>query len=833
MAQKTISIGFKIEEGENGFQKLSLDATALKKAMTGTVQEAKTLSDKIKDFGAVNIGINALTESVSAMIDVFKEWSDAYDVQIEAETKLETVMRQRMKSTQEDIQGIKDLCSAQQQLGVVGDEVQLAGVQQIATYIYEKEALAELIPAMNNLVAQQRGLNATAGDCISIANLMGKAMMGNTPALREVGITFSEAEEKAVKYGTEVERAAALAKIITNNVGEMNSALAATDGGKIKQLENNIGDLKEKVGGLVKGMMPALTAINQFVMFGSNIGKVVNLINAVPGAFANMISSARQASLSINVLGKTFEATSVSAKAMAIAFKGAMMVMKTALITTGVGVAVWAIGEALKWVIEKLNGVEASAGSASNGLNGLSSSGEALKQKIEEATSSFSRHMEIAKNFNGSKQEEKKLVDELNGAYGESLGRYDSIAQWQKVLTENGQAYIDILVLQAEAEQLINDIIAKRKTKTQLENTRYFDEKTKPDPLGQQTYQGLKIKPTGQVIREAGLKMLDAQIKADTDKYLENQKDLAKRTADLAAKAKQSGSKGTSGKGGATARKEPPAPEGSEKALQDKISNLQKQYEITVNIKDKLKIQAEIESLRSLLDDMRFTVRFERFNPEGVLKEAEETLQKRPLTLDAGLKPEQLKESLPKEIAPIASTVGNAFEETAKKNEALVKSMKSGASLASSFGSALSSLGDATDDPQAKVAGIVAATIANIMGSFASALAQSSAMGPFGWAAFGVAGLAQALAMVQQVKSVTAFANGGIVSGPTMALVGEYAGASNNPEVIAPLNKLRDLLPEPGAGVQHVVVEGRIKGSDIELVTGNRRRVASVSGRKY
>ena len=39
-----------------------------------------------------------------------------------------------------------------------------------------------------------------------------------------------------------------------------------------------------------------------------------------------------------------------------------------------------------------------------------------------------------------------------------------------------------------------------------------------------------------------------------------------------------------------------------------------------------------------------------------------------------------------------------------------------------------------------------------------------------------------------------AFANGGIVSGPTNALVGEYAGAQNNPEVIAPLSDLQGMI---------------------------------------
>ena len=59
-----------------------------------------------------------------------------------------------------------------------------------------------------------------------------------------------------------------------------------------------------------------------------------------------------------------------------------------------------------------------------------------------------------------------------------------------------------------------------------------------------------------------------------------------------------------------------------------------------------------------------------------------------------------------------------------------------------------------------------------------------------------------------------AFANGGIVSGPTMGLVGEYPGARQNPEVIAPLNKLQSMI---GGGGQNINVGGqiRLEGQDL------------------
>jgi len=70
-------------------------------------------------------------------------------------------------------------------------------------------------------------------------------------------------------------------------------------------------------------------------------------------------------------------------------------------------------------------------------------------------------------------------------------------------------------------------------------------------------------------------------------------------------------------------------------------------------------------------------------------------------------------------------------------------------------------------------------------------------------------------AFLQGGFGLTGFADGGIVSGPTAALVGEYSGARTNPEVIAPLDKLQSMIQ--GAGGGNVTVTGRISGSDILL----------------
>lgn len=96
---------------------------------------------------------------------------------------------------------------------------------------------------------------------------------------------------------------------------------------------------------------------------------------------------------------------------------------------------------------------------------------------------------------------------------------------------------------------------------------------------------------------------------------------------------------------------------------------------------------------------------------------------------------------------------------------------------------------------------------------------------------FGIASgfVSAATAMVEAI-GVMPFAKGGVVSGPTLALVGEYAGASNNPEVIAPLDKLRSMIQPQGSIGGNVRFE--IEGRKLVGVISNTTRVAAKSGRK-
>ncbi len=310
---------------------LILNSTSFKKSLNNIQTKANNAGTKISKAFSSSINstqaqINSAGSKISnsfgkiakvvgtafsvAMITRFsKECVSAANIQTEAETKLTTVMRQRMSASNKAISSVKNYASALQETGVVGDEVQLAGAQQLSTFLKTDDALKKLMPAMNNLAVQQNGVNVTSESMVNIGNLMGKVMQGQTSALTRVGITFSDAQAQVLKYGNEEQRAAMLSQVITDNVGNMNKALANTPAGRIQQLKNSFGDMQETLG---RGLNNVFSPMLGFLT------KIVTKLSQVASGFENLTkkifgdSNSEQSSAGMNNLSTGADNTTTS-----------------------------------------------------------------------------------------------------------------------------------------------------------------------------------------------------------------------------------------------------------------------------------------------------------------------------------------------------------------------------------------------------------------------------------------------------------------------------------------------------------------------------------------
>ena len=219
--------------------------------------------------------IDGVADALNQLSGMMSGLTSAYAVQESAETRLAQAMRNSMGATDEQIQSIKDLTSQQQALGIVGDEVQLTAAQELATYLELSSSLETIIPVMNDMIAQQLGLGASAEGATQIATMLGKVMNGQTEALSRYGYKFDDAQKQILQFGTESERAAVLAQVVSEAVGGMNAELANTNSGQIQQLANSLGDAKEKAGNFLSSISPMITGLSELANTGLGILKIV------------------------------------------------------------------------------------------------------------------------------------------------------------------------------------------------------------------------------------------------------------------------------------------------------------------------------------------------------------------------------------------------------------------------------------------------------------------------------------------------------------------------------------------------------------------------------
>lgn len=335
----------------------------LKEAMQKAISEATKLKPSLINAAASASLFQSLKSAVGSLQGIFASYTQSYEAAAVANTKLTTVMQERMNATAEDVKGVKDVISAQKELGVVSGSVQVAGAQQIGTFATQASTLRTLVPAMNNLLAQQKGVNATQEDAVAVGNLFGKALQGQATALRRVGITFSAAEEKMLKHGTESERAALLARIITNNVGEMNKKLAATPTGQMKQLQMTIGGIKAKIGEALVGFGPYLAAASQVSVITASFGQLKTVVAGVGASLANFLATTKASILALYAEAGAAGTTSTAMRVLTAAKLAAVSAAKKlyALMAANVWVVAIAAVAALAYALYKFSAANSEA----------------------------------------------------------------------------------------------------------------------------------------------------------------------------------------------------------------------------------------------------------------------------------------------------------------------------------------------------------------------------------------------------------------------------------------------------------------------------------------
>tara|TARA_A100001015_G_scaffold164486_1_gene182870 strand:- start:4488 stop:6305 length:1818 start_codon:yes stop_codon:yes gene_type:complete len=127
------------------------------------------------------------------------------------------------------------------------------------------------------------------------------------------------------------------------------------------------------------------------------------------------------------------------------------------------------------------------------------------------------------------------------------------------------------------------------------------------------------------------------------------------------------------------------------------------------------------------------------------------------------------------------------------------------------------------ENPLKRIGTILKGLVARLLAAAAAAMLLGAFLGGAGGGSRllknlgGIKGLFTSFSRIELAK-------GGIVSGPTNALIGEYPGARSNPEVVAPLSKLKTMLGTSGAMQGEFVLRGQDLVVALQRAERNRNR---------
>lgn len=938
-------VKFRISIEDNGSQTLKtvgINADDLREAIANVHKEVEDLNPAVVNFAQLSQGIDAVTGVIDQLQGALGALTEMSQAQVEVETKLGVAMRNTMGATDEDIQAIKDLCSAQQELGIIGDEVQLAGAQELATYLEERESLEKLIPVLNDMTAQQYGFNATQESSAQIASMLGKVMEGQTAALSRYGYSFDEAQEQILKFGTESERAAVLADVVSQSVGGMNAALAQTDAGKQKQLENTLGDIQEQLGGLVQNMMPYVTGLATMADAAGGVMKLANAMGELnlrqnAAKLSGMALSAHQRVQAM--AQQLLTASGYSAAAGTTALTVATTALYAAM-TLGISVAVTAL-------VALFSSLGEEAENAADGMDELKQAQDEYVSTSAKAKVEIESEISKLRDLITANADTTEAVNELNRKYGDSFGYHQNAQEWYDILISKSQAYCKQLGYEAQAKLLASKIAAKdierEQGRNQAEEMRRNGTATHNVTRVRNVWQGNTGQKTLKFVNveentDAYQRVIDANAQldreiealqdqlgiaqtrmeecaremqtvkdaaepvqvyamtwqevssaiAETEKQLKNTTDpkqietLKAYNAQLKARKTileqqlglGNGKQPTAPKPAKTTSGSTPEPvaydEGTLGAIEQRLKELREaranasgEYLEQIN-REMTALNAQAAALEKqgvavtqveaptfeegtlghVIERLR-ELEQERLSAHGdYLKQINEeiaALQKQRRELSG----EHIELSIKTEVedSPMKK-YRKTVQRVTEEHEIAIEGLKGMGSAMNSLGAMVGGAAGEWVTWGGNVLNAIASAIPQIMAlasaetteatantaAAATGAASSMASIPYVGPILAVAAVASVLAALANLPK---FANGAIAYGPTLGLFGEYAGASSNPEVVAPLNKLRDLIEPGGSDAPPLQgkVDFRIRGRRLEGVLEKEQRMRSRRGK--
>lgn len=257
----TIKVAADVAKAVSGIEEVN-------KKLKELSDKSMTVSEKFKNvaalMGSATMAFNTVKSVVGALVNVNKQLIDSYSMQEQAQTRLATTLQATNNAIGMSASELYELASSFQDVSTYGDKA-IMEVEKlfVASGRISKQALPKAIEATLDMAS------AMGEDLNSAAKRLAKTLAdpkSNLDALKDANIQLTEAQKNEIKrlqeannlYGAQ----SLILQSVANQYGGVAKAIADTDSGKLTQIENVWGDIKEGLGEtLLDSISPALETL--------------------------------------------------------------------------------------------------------------------------------------------------------------------------------------------------------------------------------------------------------------------------------------------------------------------------------------------------------------------------------------------------------------------------------------------------------------------------------------------------------------------------------------------------------------------------------------------
>lgn len=865
-------------------------ANGLYQVISNGVPEDNWIAFLNKSARASVGGIADLGETVKVTSTIIKNYGLDWDAAGSIQDKIQLTAKNGITSFEQLAQALPRVTSQASTLGVSIDELMatfstLTGVSGDTAEVSTQLAaiFTALIKPSSEAaeMAQQMGIQFDAA-AIKAAGGMEQFLVSLDKSVKQYAASSGMLEQEI--YGklfgsAESLRALTpltgkLAEKFREDVADMkNSAgtidktfdiLSSTGAAKLQLINNKLGEYSDMLQSSIGNVLPYINVAAQMATGAAaavSLSKSFNLL-AVSSKLARTVIA--MFSPIIEVCSATMRGATVSATTLKLAIRSLM-------ISTGVGIAIVALTEAINYLMNSSDDAAKSVDKLSEAEQKAKMAHQQTAQQIASVRSEMMQNIATLKNFKGSKEQEKAMVQQMNTKYGEAMGYYSTVSQWYQTLTANSKAYCNQMINEITIRNLANqaaDLQQQRYDYTHDKNgkVKKFDNR---DKIGYVKGEGLQILPGTSQKAEAdkvvtNLYQQEQNIKKRMEALVKQNQNISyKHTAGYSATPPtlntSTGSTGNAGGGGNTNTGNTPIVTEDKKALEgsidwyeEKINEKQKELNATADKATARALNAEKEGLQRQLYMLKVDVGIEdvpkidvkafAVNLKAQLDEGMEAMRQRlsdkPLVINTKV---EAKARDYDHISSLFSIDVSNFESVRTGladingiSDSTAKGMAAAGTSCEMLGSALQQLGG---DSAAAKAGMMAAAIGQFVLSFAQAMSTCKTW--IDWLAFGISGTAQ---LTSIISTISQFATGGIVGGNQTSGDKVLVRVNSGEMILNAAQQARLFAIANGAAVQGVSVntaglqnigggisttlgiKGRLRGRDIVMAVANETR---------